>query len=209
MRSMSTARLRPAGETTAMESGRWCPATVVALDDGLRVQVAGESVHRVAQMAAGALLQPQVGDTVLLAMHDADCWAVLVLARHAASQTAQLTVPGAATVLLTAPALSLQVDELNVSAARTAARLGAVRLSARVLHVVAQRLALWADVIHTQAQSLVLRAEQRVTRIDRVDLLQAGQVLMQGEQLIQLEGRQIQAQAKENVLIDGKRILMG
>lgn len=185
--------------------------------DGVGVRLVGERSDRPASLAVSSLLQPMVNDEVLLAVLGAEFWIVSILSRHAPGLAAQIAVPGASALTVSAPALTLQTEstlklsssELDVHAEAVAAHFGVLRLTVRVLQAAAGRLQLWANLLQTRARSLSLRAEQRVTKIDQADLLQAGQVLTEGEQLVQLRARQIQVQAKENVMVDGKQIFMG
>jgi hypothetical protein len=205
-------RSAPAGSGFA----GWHSARVRAVAPQLQVQPAGQSQTHVARLAASALLQPQVGDLVLLAWPDGHCWVLSVLERHAGSP-ARLSVPGASSLALSSPKLQLQADHsldiqthrLELQAQHSQLRMGVVKLTARLVQVAAERLCTWAEVIQTRAQSLLVRAEQRVSQIDQVDLLHAGQVLTQADQLMQLKARHLQAKAEETVVVDGKQILLG
>lgn len=182
----------------------------------LQVQIMGVDQAQFAQLAAGALLQPEVGDQVLLACSADQCWLTTVLQRDTASP-ARISVADAHSLNLVHPRLHLKASKslqmhahsLQVHAEHAQARLGVVKLASRLVQVAAERICTWAEHLHTQAHSVVVRAEQRVTKVDQVDLLQAGQVMTEAEGLMQLKARHLQAKAKDSVFIDGKQILMG
>ena len=182
----------------------------------LQVQIMGQDQAHFAQLAASALLQPEIGDLVLIACGQDHCWLTSVLQRNTVGP-AHIGVAHAQSLHLVHPRLhlrginSLQVHthSLQVHAEHAQARLGVLKLAARLVQVAAERMCTWAEHIHTQAHSLVVRAEQRVTKVDQVDHLQAGQVMTEAQGLMQLKARHLQAKAKDTVFIDGKQILMG
>ncbi len=192
-------------------------SVTLASKTSFQVRLCGEVHDRPASIAAGLLLLPNQGDTVLLGCDQSSgCWIVSVLARRALLP-AQITVAGATEVTIAASTLTLHTEsalrirsaELDVRSDSVSAHLGVLRLTVRVLQAAAGKLQVWANLLQARVSSLAVRAEQRVTKIDQADLLQAGQLLVDGEELVQLRARQIQVQAKQNVMVDGKQILMG
>jgi len=182
----------------------------------LQVQIVGADQPQLAQLAASALLQPDIGDLVLLACSLDQCWLTSVLQRNTVGP-AHIAVAHAQSLHLVHPRLHLQgthslqmhTHSLQVHAEHAQVQLGVVKLASRLVQVATERLCTWAEHIHTQAHSLVVRAEQRVTKVDQVDHLQAGQVMTEADGLMQLKARHLQAKAKDSVFIDGKQILMG
>lgn len=162
-----------------------------------------------ARVADGLLLQPGRGDTVIASRIDGEWRVLIVLNRHTPEGAAVLRVPHSETLRIEAPILFLSSCELEVHAQRATARLGLVRLSAQALRMAAHRVAVWADSLHIKTRSIALRADMRIARVDGADVLHAGQQLTEVDDLVRLDGRQIQVVAKDNVLIDGKRISLG
>lgn len=202
--------------TTDFPGPAWQSGKVLQVHPDLVIQPSGEFLNQEAKLAASALLQPQPGDRVLLAWCDGQCWVVSVLELRTAG-AAQISVPCTGTLTISHPSLQLhasqrlnvQAHALHVDAQTTRAHLGVTKLAARAIQVAAERVSLWADLVQTRAQSLLVRAEQRVTKIDQADLLQAGHVITEVDHLMQLKACHIQAKAQETVLMDGKQILMG
>jgi len=182
----------------------------------LQVHIEGADQPQFAQLAASALLQPEIGDLVLLARSLDQCWLTSVLQRNTVGP-AHIGVAHAQSLHLVHPRLHLQgthslqihAHSLQVHAEHAQVQLGVVKLASRLVQIATERLCTWAEHIHTQAHSLVVRAEHRVTKVDQVDHLQAGQVLTEAEGLMQLKARHLQAKAKDSVFIDGKQILLG
>lgn len=163
----------------------------------------------VARAADGLLLQPVAGDVVLVAQIGDEWRVLMVLDRNPVAGPAVLSVPHVESLRVEAPRLSLHSHDLDVRAQRTTASLGVVRLSAQALRMAAQRVAVWADSLHTWARAVALRADMRVARIDGADVLHADKMLTEVDDLARLNGGQVQVGARENVLIDGKRISLG
>jgi len=183
-------------------------AVVTQSQPGFSVRFADCDTGVPVQLAAGVLLQPAVGDTVAV-LRGMESWIIAVLTRANATDAAVLGVGAAASMVLQAPLVELRAHELRVQAAKATAHLGSVKLSARVMKVVGHRLAVWADLLLVQANSLATRAEQRVTRIGGADVLNAGQIHSRSEELTRIDSDFVQIQAKRTVMVDGKRIHMG
>gem|GEM_PF-5461822 len=163
----------------------------------------------VASTADSLILQPTPGDIVLLAFDGGQPWLLAVLQREQPQAPAVLSVPTAATLVLSSPALALQAQQLTLAAEDTRASLGAVSLATRCVSVVSQRIHLWAQLIQTQAQTLVTRASRRVTHVQGSDVLQAQELVMSGKRLARLDGAQVQIEAEKHMLLDAKRIVVG
>jgi hypothetical protein len=202
------------------------PARVLATDlENRHIQV--QAVDGVTQpvevkVAAGVLLQPQVGDTVWVsgsAGVSAGAWVLMVLARAThVDNPATLSVPGAQHVVLSAPhmrlegqqSVGLETKNLNVKADHVGLHTGVIRATTYILKFVAQRLNVWGQVIHTQAQSMITRADQRVTRIDGADIMRSDQFVLNSKQLVQIKTEgMVQVKAKGNVTVDGRQIFLG
>lgn len=185
----------------------------------------GQAQALEAFVAASCLLRPEIGDVVLICPAALDAagrntaggWWMLAVLRRAQEGLATLQVPGADAVALRAASLQLQGDErltlhsadLSVDAQRASLRSGLLQLTAGTVGAVAKQLTLVADKLDTLARDVLLRCRNRVSKIDEVDALQSGQLSIQVEETLIAEGAQVVINARDNVRIDGKRILMG
>ena len=191
-------------------------AHVVALHPHLQVQLQASGEVASVVPSASLLLQPQVGDQLLLVNCAGQTWALAVLERNP-SNPAQLTVSQASSVSLSHPRLRLQAPEqlqvqthaLDVQAQTAQTRIGLLRMTVHSAKLAARRLSLWADIVQTHAHAIWTCAEQRVTQVAQSDVLHAKQVTVKADQLMQHRARHIQIKAQESTVIDGKTILMG
>lgn len=179
---------------------------VTAITPDLCVRLQGHSEARSAQLAAGALLQPGPGDRVLVAVVGQQCWLLTVLSTY--TKDAVLAVEGASRLELHAPAIAVVADQISVKAANMDAQLGELSVSARLIKLAARQLAAWADFMHASVHTLAVRAENRVAKVDRVDLVHAGQIQMKADEFARMEGAQVQVTAQHNILLDGKRVVV-
>ncbi|MDM0029787.1 DUF3540 domain-containing protein [Variovorax saccharolyticus] len=175
----------------------------------LTVQLQTDRPAVPACVGAGILVQPQSGDRVVLYVDGEQAWVVALLELASGHDEVQLSVVGAQSLQLQAPKLALKAKELAVDTERAVLRTGLLQFSAHVVKAVAQRLSVWADLIHAQSQTTIVRTDQRVTQVDGADILRARQVLTEGEELVRIEAPLVQVQGKENVFVNGKRISMG
>jgi hypothetical protein len=211
-----TAKRTPLQPPASLSDTGAFKAQVVALQPQLQVQL--QPSGEIAQVvpSASLLLQPQVGDQLLLVNCAGQTWALAVLERNPSSP-AHLTVSQASSVSLSHPRLKLdapaqlkvQTHALDVQAQTAQTRIGLLRMTVQSAKLAARRLSLWADIVQTHAHAILTSAEQRVTQVAQSDVLQAKQVIVKADQLMQHRARHIQIKAQESTVIDGKNILMG
>lgn len=181
-------------------------ALVTAITPQLRVCLRSNGVVMPAKIAAGALLQPGPGDCVLVAVVGQHCWLLMVLSTY--TKDAVLAVEGSTRLELQAPMIAMTADRLSIKAANVDAHLGELSVSARVMKFAAKQLAAWADFMHARVHTLALRAENRVAKVDRVDLVHAGQIQVKADEFARFQGAQVQVVAQHNILLDGKRVVV-
>lgn len=191
-------------------------ATVSVSDSMLMVRFSNQETLLRAQLASSVLLQPQIGDVVLVALDGQDCWLLSVLQRRANS-VAELAIKDAKCTIFESEelrfnalsTLHVRAHTLDLQSENLESRFDKVSIVARVVQAAALRLQLWANLLQSRSRSISVRAEQRITRIAHTDQLYAEEVVVESEELIRSRSRQIVTQAKENVRIDGKQIVMG
>ncbi|HUG72302.1 MAG TPA: DUF3540 domain-containing protein [Steroidobacteraceae bacterium] len=181
---------------------------------GGRVAVRGRRVA--AQRAASLLIEPEVGDSVLVATAgDGSCWILSVLERQGGQ--ACLSVQGAEAVRLRAPALHLDVaGELRADADQLTLRSRRVNLFAAEVQTVVSKLVtrcsawlLSCQHATVSSRNWLHRTRHRVTVVNETDQLDAARVVMRAETNVTVEAEQLQLLAAQNVQVNGERILMG
>ncbi|MBI4955050.1 MAG: DUF3540 domain-containing protein [Myxococcales bacterium] len=201
------------GELTAIESGRY------------RVRLAsGESVE--SRRAVGCLVEPAVGDRVLVAGAAAsEEWYVLsvldreerasvtlsaehdlgLASRHGAVRVfaaTEIDLAAGSAARVTAPDLHLEARRAHIGV-RTLEYAGeAVRAQVERLHTV-------ATFIDTQAERWSQRVDRCVRFVKEMDLLRAKQVDHAVEDTLHLRARHALLSANQVVKIDGDQIQLG
>jgi hypothetical protein len=169
----------------------------------LRVSLACEALPVEAFVAAACLLQPELGDQVLLYraqqmgdLAQANTWWILsVLQRGQPATAAKLSVPGAEAVTLQAPQLSLHTERLQVLATTA--------------HVVARQLTRVARVFHAMGDIVTEQCRTKAVMVAELNSTQAGTELLESKDALLLKGAQVMLDAQHTVRIDGEHILMG
>lgn len=169
----------------------------------LRVSLACKTLPVDAGIAAACLLQPEVGDLVLLCKtqqlsdgaQDNKWWILSVLQRGQPAAPAMLSVPGADAVSLQAPQLSLCTERLHVRAT--------------TVHVVARQLTRLVNVFHAIGNTVTEQCRTKTLMVEEVNSTQSGTELRESKDVMMLKGSQLMLDAQQTVRIDGKHILMG
>ena len=224
-------------EALAPGAAQLCTATVSGqAGDWLLIRLAGGQEQR-ALRAPSCLLQPQVGDGVLLcasapAERTASArvtalpcqWHVLAVLMRTDPDSGTLQLPGGATLQADAGTLALQAREirldgrervhartadLQLDAPRAELRLGRVQASAQVLSAVVGEIQLIGRKLHSRFDWLVQKARNSVRQVDELDDLRAGRTRWEVEGHAQLHAKQATVLAEGAVKIDGARIDLG
>lgn len=175
--------------SAATSEPTWSDAVVDSVLDAERCLL---DDGRVAKRAASCLLQLLPGDRVLVAAVAAGERHVVHVLERSAAADASLSVAGAPTLALRAPAVSLEatsrvalrsLGDVDVTAAA-----GSLNLQAR-------------NVFTHAADAIVQHAEHWVGRL--------GHAMLEARQLLRLHGQHTIVTAAKDVKIDGERISMG
>ena len=122
---------------------------------------------------------------------------------------AEIQVPGASSVHLRAPELVVEAPRLRVRSAEAQVTIGRLTVAADWIAVATRHLQVWSRLLHQQADSWVQQARQRITRVDGTDLASARNLVLQGDEVARVDAGVVQVQAKNEVMIDGKRVVVG
>jgi hypothetical protein len=199
---------------TAVVSGR--------ADDWFFVQdLAVKKVRR----AVGCLVEPQVGDLVLLSDGgDSETSYVLNVLAREENDISKLCLPGGVTLSTHGSQLTVTANDINLqgrdSVAMTTARLdvNAVAATARVMH-----LQSWSDTIETTATRMVTvtktlteqvgrmitRVRESWRKVEGLDETQAARVRVYVQGSHQLDAEHVTVNAEGFVRVDGKSINIG
>lgn len=166
--------------------------------------------------AFSCLVEPRLGDTVLVAVHPEGPLVLAILARAGL---------GDATLSLPDPAASLTLHAQTVSidaVTRVDITAPDIGLKSRVLYVLADAFSVMAKLAvfagdrfrslardqMTSADRVVLQARERVTTIDDIDVQKARVQVSQAD-LTSARAQTAVVQARDDLRFDGKRVLIG
>ena len=173
------------------------------------------AVYR-ARRAASCLLEPLVGDKVLLVTDmEAGDYVLAVLERDA-GRLSTLSLPGDAQI-------QVQGGRLTVSAREIAMQSGSLKVEALKGEVTVHELSLvgeaWRSCVDRvksvgrSFDSILERCHQRVSRsyrvVDELDQVKAGQIDYQAETTLQMHAKYNLMTADELVKLDGEQIHLG
>lgn len=182
------------------------------------------AVYR-ARKAASCLLEPLVGDKVLLVTDMEDGDYVLAVLERDASQLSTLRLPGDAQIKLASGRLTVSArDGIGMESAREIAMQSAsLKVEALKGDVTVHDLSLVGDAwrscvdrvksVGRTFDSILERCHQRVSRsyrvVDELDQVKAGQIDYQAETTLQMHAKYNLMTADELVKLDGGQIHIG
>jgi hypothetical protein len=153
-----------------------------------------------ARLAASCLLQPQVGDVVLVATH-ADQPYVLAVLQRASATPAVLHIDGDAQ-LSASGRLQLQAESVEIATERLSVWSRAAHWLADVFDLTAERLRQSGGLV-----SLHAKAYQRT--VEDMEIARAGHMDLGAKELLNVHARHTMMKSEELVKIDGKQIQVG
>ncbi|MEW6122663.1 MAG: DUF3540 domain-containing protein [Pseudomonadota bacterium] len=168
-----------------------------------------------AARAFGCLVEPAVGDRVLVARTGGEVFILSILDRLVAD-AARIRVPGALT--LAASDLTLEAGRrLVLSGAEDAVVRGErVSIQARTLSLVGRMLSVVMDQVRsvvrrheTMAEAVVVQAGERTTLVRGADVAQAGTLVQQVDTVSSSSAATTVIVAREDVRVDAKRVTVG
>lgn len=214
--------VHPLPRATPSCDARLVPARVASVgDDACRLHP-GAGIDS-AGIAAGCLLRPQAGDTVLLLLCDpGPCLVLCVLER--AGGDACVRLPGGSELLGDAQGLRLrapQVDVLASSALRLQApdldmKAARCRLSSSTLELRTGRLSALLGSLHARGRECLTRLGRSVAelgdsvrRVRGMDETHASQQRVRIDERLHIDSRDTSIVARNHVRVDARRIDLG
>ena len=161
-----------------------------------------------ARLAVSCLVQPECGDTVLVALRGRQAYVLAVLERSSDAPVA-MQLPRSAS-------LSVQGD-LRLQAS------GTVSLQGETVEAVAQRISLVGKAVHWLADTLestahrikqvadlwTVQAKSHHRHVEDMEMVRAGHIDVRAEQVMHLNAGHTVVKSRELVKIDGKQIQVG
>jgi hypothetical protein len=172
----------------------------------VEAQAGGERWH--CPRAASCLLQPSVGDTVLVAGPRRDQAYLIAVITQADPAQARLAVDGVLTLQagtrleLAAPALDLQARKAQLEVGEMDYRGGEVRITTLIARFVGRTCETVLDRL-----SVLTRSSFRLT--EQVEQVRAGQIDYQAEETLRLHAKNTLVSSKGLVKVDAEQIHMG
>jgi Protein of unknown function (DUF3540) len=172
----------------------------------VEAQAGGERLH--CPRAASCLLQPSVGDTVLVAGPRRDQAYLIAVITQADPAQARLAVDGVLTLQagtrleLAAPELDLQARKARLEIGEMDYRGGEVRITTLVARFVGRTCETVLDRL-----SVLTRSSFRLT--EEVEQVRAGQIDYQAEETLRLHAKNTLVSSKGLVKVDAEQIHMG
>lgn len=175
--------------------------------DGHVVVSTGQGLLQ-ARLAVSCLVQPECGDTVLVALRGRQAYVLAVLERTGDAPVA-MQLPRSAS-------LAVQGD-LRLQAT------GTVSLQGEAVEAVAQRISLVGKAVHWLADTLestanrikqvadlwTVQAKSHHRHVEDMEMVRAGHIDMRAEQVMHLNAEHAVVKSRELVKIDGKQIQVG
>ncbi|MFH1134507.1 MAG: DUF3540 domain-containing protein [Pseudomonadota bacterium] len=184
---------------------------------GQRYLVLSDQGLSPAHRSAGCLLEPEIGDQVLLLLaEDQPLYILHVLRRGRQENTARISVEApelkVASLSLTLSArdfLKLEAADLKVEALRGQARCGELSyqggcLTARIGHVKT-----WANFLETRAERLIERVQRSYRQVEEFEETKVGRLRLLVRDLFFLGSRNTTLKSEEQTKIDGEKIQLG
>lgn len=159
-------------------------------------------------VAAGLSYGLTRGDTVLAVQLDSQCWILEVL-HMADNPTRQYCLQSASSIRFMAERIELKTGVLQVEATGSVFRMGVVRISATSVTAVCQKIQTWTRNWFLRARVVATRANERITRVDAVDVLRGHEVDIQLTGTHNVKAQESHITARDNVSINGTKVLLG
>jgi len=166
--------------------------------------------------AFSCLVEPQPGDTVLVANIGGEPMVLAVLVRPGLGDAILALPDPAAALTVRAQAVSIEAATLiEMAAPDIGLRARGLRLTADAFSVIAKLALLAGDKLRslardqmTSAERISVQATQRVTNIDEVDIERA-RIRVKEADLSSARAQTAVVQARDDLRFDGKRVLIG
>lgn len=210
--------------TPASATHSLCTATITGVSDD--TFLLDHAQFSQAQAAASCLLEPAVGDTVLIthAEDDASCYILAILQRPAQAESGHLKLPGGNQIASDTEGLRLQANSLSLNAASrldlSTAQLNINAVSAGVsikhwqswfdtVESCAVNVRFTAKTLSSQVGRLIQRLMESFRKVEGVDETRAQRIRVTAQNQHQIDAGHLTHTARGFVKIDGKQIDLG
>jgi hypothetical protein len=196
----------------ALQIGR---VVKVAAGSQISLDIDGSPV--VARRAASCLLEPAVGDDVLIGRSRAESYVLAILVRTGpASASLSVNVPNEEVVLRGGDVVLSAERELRLEAAALAVRTRRFALVAEVMSFVGQTLTQFLERWRSSARSveivatdIAMKAARRTSLVEETDVLQAGTLVQTIATAAVTSAQSAVVAAEQDLRLDGERVTVG
>lgn len=168
----------------------------------------GEGEQRAALCAAGQVFELCAGDEVLIAVLGQQAW-VLQILELADSPSREFTVHGATSIRMLAEHIEVKAGSLHVQSTRSLFRMGVMQVTAQSITAACQKISTWTRNWFLRSHVLATRSNQRISRIDAVDVVRAQEVDVQVSGIHAVVAQEARVTAAGNVSVHGSKVLLG
>jgi hypothetical protein len=203
-----------------------CVGRLVSVSaDGLFNVEAEDGASWECRRAASCLLQPQLGDTVLLSGPDGRRVYLIAVIEQVDTSVSHIEVPGdlrltaaagavsinsaADLRLQSAACLEMKSSQWALVADRAHCQLTDMRYTGQSLDATVGRLRLVGKVFESVAERVVQMARSALRLVDEVDQVRAGHLDIRAEQTALVHGKHVLLTGKELMKVDAGQIHMG
>ena len=201
----------------------WSYATIKAREDGCYLLETSDDQEVRAEKAAGCLLEPEVGDRVLLACDDTgECFIMGVLIKATgkahillpgtaiiASESGDITLEGRAVRLHASQEAVFEAPEMSFTGIKGTARFSVFSVIARTLGAHIEKTSAVLGVFDGVIGRLTERIGNSFRRIDHLEEVKAGRLRTIVRERFAVRAKQASIVVEEDVNIDGKKIHLG
>lgn len=203
-------RMTAVGSSEGLVQGK-----IVEIDGGRFAVAVGDDTVWAAR-SLSCLLEPAVGDKILLARLDGEAFVLAILDRLL-PDVMTLSVPQAKRLVVSAPDLALNaVDRIGLQGREATVQGERVRVLTKSFSLVGQMVAFVADILQstahrseTAADHVSVQAGNRTTRVTGADVSDVGMLVQTIEQVSTQSAHTSIMTAKEDLRFDGKRVTVG
>ncbi|WP_027584422.1 DUF3540 domain-containing protein [Bradyrhizobium sp. Ai1a-2] len=189
-------------------------ASVVAVDeDGAQVEVEVAGARHRATVAIGCLVRPMPQDLVLLFCDTGRTYVLTVLQRTTASRgivalpgCGNISIEGETIAVAARKRMSLRADTIDVQAKLFAVIADKTTWIGKLYSLIAERFRSYACIQEASADSLTVKAIQRISVIDHIDSLQTETQAIRVTGIASETAHSKVIAVTEDLRLDGKRV---
>ncbi|MBF0469874.1 MAG: DUF3540 domain-containing protein [Gammaproteobacteria bacterium] len=191
-------------------------SAVVQELNGRRCTTLLHGTAHTATVATSCLVQPIVGDKVLLWQDSEECFIIQILKRESNHVTTEISCHGPLSIksdaqlnLSAADEIGLQSQQIHLCSHREQHVANHFLFTGREAKVFLSRIDLSAERVVCRIKSLMQSLVDSVRTVKRLESVTASKLIQRASELFSVDSRRVLIGAKKEVRIDGEKIHMG